>query len=54
MAQLCPACGSSDTQTLVRGIQCLNSACQRLTSYKKLNETAQPTYRRPDASEEGE
>jgi hypothetical protein len=46
MAQICPACGSADTQTLLRGIQCLNSACQTLTSYAKLNETVQPTHRR--------
>lgn len=46
MAQICPSCGGTDTQTLVRGIQCLNAACQKLTSYKKLAETAQPAHRR--------
>jgi hypothetical protein len=46
MAQICPKCGSADTQSLVRSIQCLNSECQTLTSYAKLAETPQPTHRR--------
>lgn len=53
MAQVCPRCGSADTQTLIRGIQCLNASCQQLTSYKKLAETPQPAHRRePDAEED--
>jgi hypothetical protein len=42
VAQICPHCRTDDVQTLMRGIQCLNSKCGKLTSYEQLNKPKAP------------